>query len=137
MLKVLGTTDEITTCDCCGKANLKLTVALESDATGIIHYGRDCAARAIHGHNSRRNVNRVMDSAAAAVRHNQRVAEGKEARVSTDYNQANKLYARTGRTLAGSYFATRGAFVVRVDGKDTADASHYAAAGYTQATAAV
>lgn len=44
-MKVLGTTDEVTTCELCGRADLKFTVALESSG-GIVHYGRDCAARA-------------------------------------------------------------------------------------------
>lgn len=43
----LGTTDEITTCDCCGKANLKMTVALSFGIDGDVrHYGTSCAARA-------------------------------------------------------------------------------------------
>jgi ABC-type oligopeptide transport system ATPase subunit len=47
MLKIVGLTDEITSCECCGKSNLKCTVALE-DTTfgGITFYGRDCAAKA-------------------------------------------------------------------------------------------
>lgn len=43
---LLGIDDEVTTCDCCGKRNLKCTVALES-ADGIVRFGRDCAARAL------------------------------------------------------------------------------------------
>ncbi len=45
MAKALGTTDAVTTCDCCGKVNLKLTVAMELDDGQIVHYGRVCAAR--------------------------------------------------------------------------------------------
>ncbi len=41
----LGTSDEITTCECCGKAGLKLTVALDVDGE-VVHYGTTCAARA-------------------------------------------------------------------------------------------
>ncbi len=45
--KRLGVTEEITSCDCCGRANLKLTVCLENNETGeLVHYGRFCAARA-------------------------------------------------------------------------------------------
>lgn len=44
--KVLGKNDEVTTCECCGKANLKLTVVL-TDGEREVRYGRDCAARAI------------------------------------------------------------------------------------------
>ena len=45
-MKILGTTDENTTCDKCGKTNLKGTVALET-GEGIVHYGTTCAAKAV------------------------------------------------------------------------------------------
>ena len=45
MAKALGTDDSITTCDCCGKSNLKLTVTIELDCGEIVHYGTTCAAR--------------------------------------------------------------------------------------------
>ena len=38
-------TDEVTTCDCCGKYNLKATVLMLSDDGGLFHYGRTCASR--------------------------------------------------------------------------------------------
>lgn len=45
---ILGTSDEVTTCDCCGKKNLRSTVALEAtDGSGDVHFGRVCAARAL------------------------------------------------------------------------------------------
>lgn len=46
--KVLGRNDEQTTCDCCGKMNLKLTVILEDNETGeTVRYGVNCAAKAM------------------------------------------------------------------------------------------
>ncbi|MES1979582.1 MAG: hypothetical protein V4451_16190 [Pseudomonadota bacterium] len=45
MAKAIGTTDAVTTCDCCGKSNLKLTVAMQLDDGEVVHYGRTCAAR--------------------------------------------------------------------------------------------
>lgn len=45
MAKALGTTDAITICDCCGKSDLKLTVAIELDDGQIVYYGRICASR--------------------------------------------------------------------------------------------
>lgn len=45
MAKALGITDERTTCDCCGKSNLKCTVAMELDSGEIVYYGRVCASR--------------------------------------------------------------------------------------------
>lgn len=45
-MRVLGINDEVTTCECCGKSNLKCTVVL-TNGEGEVHYGRDCAARAV------------------------------------------------------------------------------------------
>jgi len=50
--RVRGTTDDVTTCDCCGRQNLKATVVMEvldadGNGTGQMYYlGRDCAAKA-------------------------------------------------------------------------------------------
>lgn len=45
-MKVLGINDDVTTCECCGKTNLKKTVVLATE-TGEVHYGVNCAARAL------------------------------------------------------------------------------------------
>lgn len=42
-LKIVGITDEVLQCECCGKSNLKRTVLL-SDGR---YYGSNCAARAL------------------------------------------------------------------------------------------
>lgn len=42
---LLSITDEVTTCDCCGKTNLKRVAVLQLADGSIVHYGRDCAAR--------------------------------------------------------------------------------------------
>lgn len=44
--RILGKNDEVTTCECCGKTNLKLTVIL-TNGDGEVRYGRDCAARVL------------------------------------------------------------------------------------------
>ena len=46
LMKVLGTTDEVTTCELCGRSDLKKTVILQDSDGEIVHYGADCAARA-------------------------------------------------------------------------------------------
>lgn len=43
----LGTTDEVSTCDCCGRQGLKSTVALQIDAAEPVYYGVVCASRAL------------------------------------------------------------------------------------------
>lgn len=63
MFKLLGITDEITTCDCCGRSNLKCTVALENEAGEIVHYGRDCAGKALYGRKSAKNTDLVTERA--------------------------------------------------------------------------
>src|ERR1700686_2378031 len=40
-----GITDAVTTCDCCGKSNLKQTVIMELTSGELVHYGSVCAAR--------------------------------------------------------------------------------------------
>ncbi len=44
-MKALYITDEIDTCDCCGRTDLKATVAMQLSDGGILYYGRTCAAR--------------------------------------------------------------------------------------------
>ena len=41
---VLGITDERTSCDCCGRIDLKKTVAMNDNETGeIVYFGTSCA----------------------------------------------------------------------------------------------
>lgn len=49
---LLGISDDVTECDCCGKVDLKCTMALaehdeDGNAIGEVYYGRDCGARAL------------------------------------------------------------------------------------------
>lgn len=44
-MKALFLDDSITTCDCCGRSNLKATVVMQLDCGGIAHFGQVCAAR--------------------------------------------------------------------------------------------
>lgn len=44
---ILGIEDSVTVCDCCGKKNLKCTVAMETEGGDVVHYGRDCASKAM------------------------------------------------------------------------------------------
>lgn len=62
-VKILGTSDDNTTCDCCGKTHLKKTVVLEINEA-VVYYGVDCATRALTG--SKKN-NKVVDTKATAI----------------------------------------------------------------------
>lgn len=44
-MNALYITDEVNTCDCCGRTGLKATVAMKLSDGSILHYGRTCAAR--------------------------------------------------------------------------------------------
>jgi hypothetical protein len=37
--------DSVTTCDCCGRTDLKATVLMQSDLGELVHFGQICAAR--------------------------------------------------------------------------------------------
>lgn len=58
MINILGRNDDVTTCECCGKSGLKFTVVLGLE-DGEKYYGRDCAAKAVHGNNKSRSVKSV------------------------------------------------------------------------------
>ncbi len=45
-VKILGITDEVTTCGCCGRNGLKKTIALEIEEV-LTHYGTTCATKAL------------------------------------------------------------------------------------------
>jgi len=46
--RFLGTCDNVNHCDCCGRTNLKRTVALNNTETGEdVYFGTSCAARAL------------------------------------------------------------------------------------------
>lgn len=47
IIKALGTDDSVNVCDCCGRNNLKATVAFETESGDVVNYGVVCAARAM------------------------------------------------------------------------------------------
>jgi hypothetical protein len=61
-----GTDDSITTCDCCGKSNLKHTVIIELDSGEIVHYGSVCALR--NTGKTRATITSEINARAAAIR---------------------------------------------------------------------
>lgn len=65
-MKVLGYTDEITACDCCGKSNLRGTFAIATDAGDTLHYGSVCVNR-VYG-NKRGDSIKTEATKIAAVR---------------------------------------------------------------------
>ena len=64
--KIIGTTQDITDCECCGRTNLKKTVivaVLDADGNtdSIAYYGTVCAAKA-----TKRTVKQITDEVSAA-----------------------------------------------------------------------
>lgn len=44
-VKFLGINDDVTTCECCGRAGLKKTVVLDIGDGDTVHFGTACAAK--------------------------------------------------------------------------------------------
>lgn len=65
--RVLGTTDDVTKCDQCGREGLTHTVALSIGEDGTAYYGSTCAANALSGRVgstfTRADVERAADEA--------------------------------------------------------------------------
>lgn len=70
--RVLGTTGDVTVCDCCGRSDLKKTVVIEIDGE-IAHFGVVCAAHKLRF--SALEVNRMARSADDQARKLARQAE--------------------------------------------------------------
>lgn len=105
--RVLGTDDSVNTCDHCGRINLKSTVAIDIDGA-IVHYGSDCAARALQTTTrtftaATRNADAAKAAAAKAAldAHNTAVW----AAVDTDAAYIAAVAART------AYYANGGTFI--------------------------
>jgi hypothetical protein len=96
MFKVLGSGDDVTVCDCCGRKNLKLTVALENEATGEqVRYGRDCAAAAVLGVKNAKNADQISSEAKALNIWNSFTKV-----TAADFDKAgNEVFNRTGRVI--------------------------------------
>lgn len=70
---VLGTTDEVNVCDCCGRKDLKGTVALRpADGSMDVFFGVVCAARA-----TGRQAKEIKAAAKSADDHKRSVEEAK------------------------------------------------------------
>jgi len=77
-MKVLGITDEITVCDCCGKKGLKCTVVLGRDGE-TVHFGRNCAGAALYGRKSAKNTSQVDFWAKWVAATKRKLADGSDA----------------------------------------------------------
>lgn len=63
--KIIGVTDEVCTCDCCGRTDLKRTIVLDLGEGNIVHFGSLCAARSM-GRTGKGQQHKVENEAASA-----------------------------------------------------------------------
>jgi hypothetical protein len=96
-MKALYITDEIDTCDCCGRTDLKATVAMQLSDGGILHYGRTCAAR---------NSGKTSQQITTEVRAERDAAHGRTMNQLADMRRAGVVLTRQiMREVAKSYHA--------------------------------
>jgi len=64
-----GISDAVTTCECCGRTDLRRTIALSMDGeSDPVYFGRDCAARALRWAGYRMTGKEAETQAAATER---------------------------------------------------------------------
>lgn len=95
MARALGTTDAVTTCDCCGKSNLKLTVMVELDDGEQVNYGTTCAAR--NTGKTSKQINTEIRSEAKRIRD----AAAAEYKASAEFRALWAAISRRPRELLG------------------------------------
>ena len=84
-MKALYLDDSITTCDCCGRTELKATVAMQLDCGGILHYGRTCAAR---------NSGKTSQQVTKEIRAERELAHGRTMNHLADMRRAGAVLTR-------------------------------------------
>ena len=131
-MKVLGITDSVSTCDCCGRSGLKRTVALESETKGTVYYGTGCAAMAVRGNKRPATVRAIVGEAEVSASRAKQLEEEKLYRITTEKGFANYRYQETNRKMEGSYFLRKGPEVVRVDGTDPVDVEFFRSRGFSK-----
>lgn len=96
-MKALYITDEVNTCDCCGRTKLKATVAMQLSDGGILYYGRTCAAR---------NSGKSSQQITKEIRSELQLAHGRTMNHLSDLRRSGvKLTRQIMREVAQSYKA--------------------------------
>ncbi len=83
--KTLAIVDDVNTCDCCGKSNLKSTVAMERDDGEVVYFGSVCATR-----HSGRGAKEIRKEAVNAL-------EAKQAAAKTAFERSDEYRAEVSR----------------------------------------
>jgi hypothetical protein len=96
-MKALHLDDSITTCECCGRTNLKATVLMQSDLGELVHYGRTCAAR---------NTGKTSQQITKEIRKERDLAHGRTLNHLADMRRSGaKITRQIMREVAISYRA--------------------------------
>lgn len=77
--------DSVTTCDCCGRQNLKATVLMRSELDELVHFGRTCAAR---------NTGKTSQQITKEVRAERDAAHGRASNHLADLKRAGTTLTR-------------------------------------------
>jgi hypothetical protein len=103
-VKALYITDEINTCDCCGRADLKATVAMQLSDGGILHYGRTCAAR---------NSGKTSQQITKEVRKERDMAHGRTMNHLADMRRAGVVLTRQIMREVAAIYRADADFLIR------------------------
>jgi hypothetical protein len=89
--------DSVTTCDCCGRTDLKATVLMQSDLGELVHFGQVCAAR---------NSGKTRKEVTAEIRAERDAAFGRASNQLLDLRRAGtKITREIVREVAASFRA--------------------------------
>lgn len=77
---LLGITDEVTVCECCGRSDLKKTLVLD-DGGATVYYGSECGARAMKTtvNKVRRDVTALRQQEQLKARRERHIRRNREA----------------------------------------------------------
>lgn len=89
--RTLAIVDDVNTCDCCGKSNLKSTVAMERDDGEVLHFGSICATR----HSGR--AAKTIKAEAVSITAAKQAAADSEFRATAEYLALNEKLAEAHR----------------------------------------
>lgn len=131
---VKGTGTSGGTCAACKKKNLKVTIVILEDGSTVPWLcGRDCAAKLVYGESNPKNLKRIEAEARQADLAVAQQKQRKRERIAIgSIDKTNQRYIQSGRPNVGSYIASKGDAIVRVDGSDPADVAFYEAMGFVQ-----
>lgn len=105
MAKILGITDERTTCECCGKANLKRTVAIEFTSE-IKFYGTTCAAKALNFPNPEKYTSRNAETLVNDFGKRELAKERRARAIESAQRQANQFQEPVSVLRKGAHYST-------------------------------